>query len=339
MNSKNNHGYRNGSNRHDNSRSDIETDQRDWLAALANEQNRAENTIQSYKRDLTDFLTFLREYDNSSPTRNDLVQLEVRSFRAWLSWRVKRKVSPNSNARALAALRSFYRHLHRAHGLECPGLARVRSAPTKRGLPRPLTETQAKDLLAAVVTMNSNAEPWIIARDRAVLLLLWGAGMRISEALAFSEENAPRPNQEAIIVRGKGEKERILPILPIVAQACEEYRAICPYLGTDPHAPFFRGQRGKTLSPRIVQLLMQKLRSQLGLPSSATPHALRHSFATQLLSRGADLRVLQELLGHASLSTTQRYTAVENTRLTEAYRKAHPRAAGSARIRGEPPRA
>ncbi|MDA8042491.1 MAG: tyrosine recombinase XerC [Pirellulales bacterium] len=305
----------------------FESERREWLAVLADEQNRADNTIQNYGRDLSDFFTFLREYDPAARTRDDLVCFEARVFRAWLAWRVKREVSAASNARALAALRSFYRYLLRAHGLECPGLARVRGAPTKRGLPRPLSETQAAALLAAVVDANDGSAPWISARDRAVLFLLWGAGLRVGEALAISEADAPRPGLDAIIVRGKGDKERVVPILPVVAAACEEYRVICPHLGIDGGAaPFFRGLRGGVLSPRVVQLLVQRLRGRLGLSSSVTPHALRHSFATQLLARGADLRVLQELLGHSSLSTTQRYTAVDGGRLMSVYRSAHPRA-------------
>ena len=306
----------------------IEKELRSWLDSLSGEQNRSVRTVQNYAMDVRDLVRFHAEHEAGGPplTAEGFAALETSFFRAWMAWRMARGVSPASNLRALSALRSFQRWLRRTYGLEAPGLARVRGARPTPSLPRPLSEGQSFSLLAALEKVRVNAPGWVVARDRAILLLLWGGGLRVGEALGLLESEAPAPGKEALIVRGKGGRERMVPMLPSVSEACEAYRNLCPYLGSDPSAPFFRGARGGPLSARVVQLLVQDLRQYLGLPEDATPHTLRHSFATHLLSSGADLRVIQELLGHASLATTQRYTAVDEKRLLASYRKSHPRA-------------
>ena len=312
-----------------------------WQAVLRNEQNRAERTLASYHQDLSDLLSFLERHGNATLTRADLGKIRLREFRAWLAHRSGRGVSSASNARAVAGVRSFFGYLQREHGVENPDLARLRPATPKRGLPRPLATDEAKMLLEALDTFHAGKPAWLAPRDRAVLLLLWGAGLRLGEALSLtladlpprSPAGSPEPSPEgspqeaALRIVGKGDKERIVPLLPILVTALYAYHDSCPHLaGAAASAPLFRGTRGGVLAPRIIQMTMQDLRRQLGLPESATPHALRHSFATHLLSDGADLRAIQELLGHASLSTTQRYTGVDSARLGRAYKQAHPRA-------------
>jgi integrase/recombinase XerC len=221
----------------------------------------------------------------------------------------------------LAAIRSFYRFLERRHGLTNARLSLVRGPKLKRSLPRPVSETAARALIAEAQT--DGAQAWIGARDAALITLLYAAGLRISEALALT--GADRPLPETLRVHGKGGKVRLVPLLAAAREAVERYAALCPFALTE-DAPLFRAARGGALSPRMAQALMQHLRGRLGLASSATPHALRHAFATHLLANGGDLRAIQELLGHESLSTTQGYAGVEAKKILQAYRRAHPRA-------------
>ena len=257
------------------------------------------------------------------PDPSELTDLRAVDFRAWLAERHRQGLARTSTARALAALRSFYRYLDREHGRHNPALKALRSPRLPRHLPRPLSVGQASQLLAAAPAARLD---WIARRDAAVLLLLYGAGLRIGEALALERAAVGRDpaRRLQLLVTGKGGRQRLVPVLPVIAAAIDDYLAACPY--QEPAGPLFLGARGKRLQAPIVRRLMQELRRRLGLPESATPHALRHSFATHLLADGADLRTIQELLGHASLSTTQGYTGVDGARLMRLYHQAHPRA-------------
>ena len=226
--------------------------------------------------------------------------------------------------RQLAGLRSFTRYLERNGRSKSLAFASLRAPRVKRSLPKPLTIAAARQVILADASAGENHSEWVIARDSAVLCLLYGAGLRISEALCVKRSEAPVAGRDFLTVTGKGQKTRTVPIIAPVRQAVEAYLALCPYQ-LAPDGLLFVGVKGGPLSPRVIQLAVARLRGALGLPDSATPHALRHSFATHLLERGGDLRSIQELLGHASLSTTQLYTAVDSTRLVESYRAAHPR--------------
>ncbi len=242
-------------------------------------------------------------------------------MRAWMAHERSRGLSARSLARALSAVKSFYRWLAEREGFDTTAVLSARAPKFSRRLPRPLDEGAARRMLE---TVEGQADrPWVAARDVAVVTLLWGCGLRISEALGLRGRDAPLP--KALRIRGKGGKERLVPVIPIAREAVERYRALCPF-EPEPDAPLFRGVRGGQLNARQVARVMEQARMACGLPASATPHALRHSFATHLLAAGGDLRAIQELLGHASLSTTQAYTAVDSTRLMEVYDKAHPRA-------------
>lgn len=294
-----------------------------WLDHLIADRAYSDKTREAYARDIEQFCRFLHQHHGHPPCLGDIQGLKLKDFRAFLSARRKDGISGRSLARTLSALRAFFRWL------EHEGLARNRAIlevarpKIPHGIPKPLTVAKAGEL----VTENTHADKadWIAARDTAVLLLLYGAGLRISEALALRVKEAPSPARDVVRILGKGGKERLVPILPVAIEAIGAYRATCPY-PLQPDGPLFLGARGGALSPRIIQLSIARLRQVLGLPDTATPHALRHSFATHLLSAGADLRQIQELLGHASLSTTQIYTEVDRDRLLAVYDKAHPRA-------------
>ena len=297
-----------------------------WLGRLADERRRSDHTVAAYRRDLEGFLRFLAEHRGAAPDLATLAALTVRDLRAWLARRAAEGRARTSTARALSAVRVFFRHLEREGVPVSSALALVRAPKTPRAVPRPLTEGQAK----AVVDLDGlNAGPpdWTARRDAAVLLLLYGCGLRIGEALGLDRAAAPAADAElhSLMITGKGNKQRVVPVLPVVADAIADYLAACPH-ELEPGDPLFVGVRGKRLQPKLVQQTMARLRGALGLPSSATPHALRHSFATHLLAGGGDLRTIQELLGHASLSTTQRYTEVDEAGLLAAYTAAHPRA-------------
>jgi integrase/recombinase XerC len=297
-----------------------------WLAHLGSERRMSAKTVEAYERDARQFLKFLAEHLGGAPALSELAKLTPQDVRAFMAARRADGIGGRSLMRALAGVRSFARFLERNGKGKVGALAAVRAPKIPRTLPKPLAIISAKRVTDADERAGEEREPWILARDAAVLSLLYGSGLRISEALGLKRRDVPPPGKgDAITVTGKGNKQRMVPLLPLVSQSIADYIAICPYdLPAD--GLVFVGARGGRLSPRIVQLVMERLRGALSLPDSATPHALRHSFATHLLARGGDLRAIQELLGHASLSTTQIYTAVDTERLLEVYRSTHPRA-------------
>ena len=293
-----------------------------WLVHLAHERGAAVNTLSAYERDLRQFLGWLRGELGHAPCLADLARLDAKRFRAFMAARRRAGAQSRSLARTMSALRVFFRWLEAQEITRNRSLLQVAMPKVPHGIPTPLTVEKA----AAVMDGGAGAElDWVMARDAAVLLLLYGSGLRISEALGLLRKDAPLDGRDVLRITGKGGKERLVPVLPVTQAAVARYLALCPYpLAAD--GPLFLGAKGGQLSPRIIQLLMERMREGLGLPETATPHALRHSFATHLLSAGADLRQIQELLGHASLSTTQVYTEVDRTRLLAVYDKAHPRA-------------
>ena len=290
---------------------------RDWLSG---ERRMAVHTQSAYERDLRAFLLFLLDHLGEPPGLRELASLKTIDFRAYLARRRTSGLSATSTARALSTIRTFFRYLERRHAVHNPAIQTVRTPKRPQPLPKALGVADAARTLEMAEIMAE--EPWIAARDAAILCLLYGCGLRIGEVLALNRRDAPKT--DVITILGKGGKERMVPVLPAVRAAVVAYQALCPYPG-DPEAPLFLGARGKRLQPAVLQRAMRLVRGALSLPQSATPHALRHSFATHLLSGGADLRAIQELLGHASLSTTQRYTKVDGGQLIAVHRNAHPR--------------
>jgi integrase/recombinase XerC len=296
---------------------------RDWLAHLAGERRLAANTLAAYQRDLDQFLRFLTGHLGRPPGLADISALRITDVRAFMASRRGAGVGARTLGRQIAALRSFERFCERRGLAATTALAAIRPPRHPKGLPKALSVSDATRLVETAVALPD--ESWIAARDTAVMLLLYGCGLRISETLAIKRKDAPIAGNDTLRVVGKGGRERLVPVLPAVRRGIEAYMRACPFhLGAD--GPLFRGARGGPLSPRIMQLATERLRGALGLEPTATPHSLRHSFATHLLGAGGDLRTIQELLGHASLSTTQIYTKVDAERLLDAYRKAHPRA-------------
>jgi len=293
----------------------------DWLAYLSEERRAARHTVAAYRRDMEAFLAFLALHLGGPVKLSDLAGLRPADFRAWLAHRAARGSARTSSARALSAVRAFFRFLERSGRLKNAALATVRTPKLPHPLPKPLSQEEAQEATTRIGDVAS--QPWTALRDAALVTLLYGCGLRIDEALALNRRDAPL--EDALRVTGKGNKERVVPVLPAVADAVAKYLAACPYRLTRDD-PLFVGARGKRLQAGVVQRQLRKLRRYLGLPETATPHALRHSFATHLLSDGGDLRAIQELLGHASLSTTQRYTAVDKAGLMKVYARAHPRA-------------
>ena len=293
-----------------------------WQSWLADERHSSVHTLKAYARDLSAFLDFMSDHLGGPPAPPDLAALRAADFRAWLARRAANGLQRSSTARALSVVRGFFRYLERHEHLSNPALASVRSPKLPQSVPKPLTRGDAAMILTA--PMETERPDWIAKRDAAVFTLLYGCGLRIDEALNLARHDAPQGG--SLTVLGKGGKQRMVPVLPIVQEAIADYLTACPY-DRGPADPLFLSVRGKRLNPRTVQRRMQALRAQLGLPETATPHALRHSFATHLLAAGADLRAIQELLGHASLSTTQRYTKVDADQLLSVYDSAHPRAA------------
>ena len=294
-----------------------------WLGHLSFERRLSGKTLEAYRRDVLQFLSFLAKHLGGAPSLNELAALKPADVRAFLAARRAHNIGSRSLMRSLAGLRAFARYLERADKGKVGALAAVRAPKIGKTLPRPLTDGAAKAMADPDSAASDGREPWIHARDAAVLGLLYGCGLRIAEALGL--QRAAFGAGDALTVTGKGRKQRTVPLIPQVQKLVADYVALCPY-DLPEQGPLFVGAKGGPLSPRVVQLAMARLRGALGLPESATPHALRHSFATHLLARGGDLRSIQELLGHASLSTTQIYTAVDAERLIEAYRAAHPRA-------------
>ncbi len=295
-----------------------------WLQSLAGEKRASSHTIDGYARDVAGFLAFLTEHFGEKPGSAALIALQPADLRSFLARRRNEGLESRSLLRALAAIRNFLRFLEKKGLAKTDLFGAVRAPKKPHSLPKALTVADARDLIDPEQRAGEAREPWALARDAAVLALLYGVGLRISEALSIQRAEAPVGRVDRVTITGKGGKTRTLPVIEPVRQAVEAYLALCPYDLTG--GPLFVGVKGGPLSPRIVQLAVQRLRGALGLPDSATPHALRHSFATHLLGRGGDLRTIQELLGHASLSTTQIYTAVDKKRLLDAYKSAHPRA-------------
>ncbi|WP_332677686.1 tyrosine recombinase XerC [Brevundimonas sp.] len=294
-----------------------------WLEHLAHERRLAANTLEAYGRIGRTYLAFLQNHRGGPQRLSDLGTVTAAEVRAHLAERRggDHPLAARSISQTLSAIRAFHAFLDRRCATPAPQLALVRGPRIKASLPRPVSEDQARGLMQEP-DADPDAEPWEAARDRAVLTLLYGCGLRISEGLSLTRADAPVP--ETLRITGKGGKTRLAPVLPVVRTAVDDYLALLPF-PLEPGDALFRARRGGPLTPRHVQATVQKLRGRLGLPASATPHALRHSFATHLLGAGADLRAIQELLGHASLSTTQKYTAVDAQHLLEAYSAAHPR--------------
>lgn len=291
-----------------------------FLDFIQSEQRLADNTVEAYRSDLGEFIGFLRGHLQTEPGMRAFADLQARDIRSFLAARRRDGLADASIARLLSAIKSFYRWLDRAHGVENPEIAFLSGPKRGQRLPRPISEVAAKDMLDQAELIQE--EPWIAARDVAALSLMYGAGLRISEVLNLSGDVKAAP--ERLRIKGKGGKVRIVPIIPAVRDAISDYAGLCPY-ALNAQTPLFYGARGKRLQAPILRKQVQVLRGALGLTESATPHALRHSFATHLLAHGADLRAIQTLLGHASLSTTQVYTGVEAGHLRKVHASAHPR--------------
>lgn len=299
---------------------------RQWLVHLAAERRLAANTVEAYERDLRQFLAFLTRHVGQPAGLADFADLRPMDMRGFLAERRRQGAGARSLGRGMAGIRSFARFLERKGLASSAGLAATRTPRQPRTLPKPLTAAQA--LRVANGLDGLQEEPWIAARDTAIFSLLYGCGLRIGEALSLTPAMLTGIDSGALRVTGKGGKTRLAPVLGAVAEAIKAYRKLCPW-PLPPHEPLFRGAKGGVLHRAIVEKAMARMRGALGLPDTATPHALRHSFATHLLAGGGDLRTIQELLGHASLSTTQIYTAIDTERLLEVHAMAHPRAAAA----------
>ena len=299
-----------------------DTLRKNWLAALAHERRASPHTLRAYGDDVTRFIGFQVGHTGGAMNQKALARLTPADIRAFITSRRQEGLGPGGVQRALAAVRSFYKFLAKEGVLENAAARSIRTPRVRRSLPRPLSVDDAQ---RAIEQAGEHNVEWLGARDAALLTLLYGAGLRISEALGLKRGDVPLG--ATLTVVGKGRKERSVPVLPLVAAALDDYAAKIPFTGA-PSSALFLSRRGRPMSPREAQGLMQNLRGKLGLPEKATPHALRHSFATHILQGGGDLRSVQELLGHASLSTTQIYTAMDTRQLLETYSRAHPRAKG-----------
>lgn len=298
---------------------------RDWLKS---ERRLAAHTLVAYEHDVATFLGFMTEYLGKPPTLDALSKLKPAEFRAWLAERARQGLARTSTARAFSSVRSFFRFLDKRRLARNSSIGAIQTPKLPRSIPKALSERDMEELLEAPA--EQEREAWLDLRDAAVLMLLYGAGLRIGEALGLTKavvEDLLKTGRDTLSITGKGNKTRLVPLLPQALGALHAYRNACPWLAArGPNEAFFIGARGGALDPAIVQKRVRDIRRSLGLAESVTPHALRHSFATHLLGAGGDLRTIQELLGHASLSTTQRYTDVDTARLTAVYRAAHPRA-------------
>lgn len=293
----------------------------DWLDHHKSLRGASDHTLDAYARDVSGFLAFITEHKGEPQGLGALMRITVSDMRSWMAFTRGRDVGARSLARKLSAVKSFFRWLAEREGVDPAAVLAARAPKFQRKLPRPLSPDAARDVIDTIEGQHPNG--WITARDQAVITLLYGCGLRISEALSLTGRDLPVG--ETLRIVGKGGKERIVPVIKPARDALARYLDLCPF-PPEPASPLFRGARGGALSPRAVQKHMAKVRMQLGLPSSATPHAMRHSFATHLLNAGGDLRAIQELLGHASLSTTQAYTAVDTARLMDVYNQTHPKA-------------
>ncbi len=292
-----------------------------WLTGERALNGASPATIAAYGTDATSFLAFMTHHRAAPQGLGALADISIRDMRSWMAHERGRGVGARSLARMLSAVKSFYKWLAAREGFEPTAVLSARAPKFQKKLPRPLAEDAATAMIETLGTQAS--DDWVAARDMAVATVLYGCGLRISECLGLTGRDHPLP--EVLRITGKGGKERIVPVLPAARRAVDAYVRLCPY-PVEPDSPLFRGVRGGALNPRIIQTAMARARAGLGLPATATPHAMRHSFATHLLNAGGDLRAIQELLGHSSLSTTQAYTAVDTARLMEVYDKAHPKA-------------
>jgi integrase/recombinase XerC len=304
---------------------DVGRELRSWLKEMASVRLASRHSVEAYLHDVSGFIAFLHQHQGQAITLSVLGSLEERDLRSWLAYRAGRGYAKSSNARALSAVRTFFKHLNTSGGIH--NLAPLQIPTPKRDKPLPKAPNVDQTNAALEGLELHHREPWVAARDHAIAMLLYGCGLRISEALALTVGDLAE-NNGSLRILGKGNKERQVPLLLIVARAMETYLNLSPYheprFARPANFPLFVGVRGKPLQPAVFQRTLQGLRRFYGLPESLTPHALRHAFATHLLSNGAELRDIQELLGHESLSTTQRYTHVDATRLMEAYNAAHP---------------
>ena len=292
-----------------------------WLTHIRALNGAAAHTVTAYAADVARYLNFLARHRGAAEGTATLLSVPQTDLRAWMAHERARGLGPRSLARALSAVKGFTGWLAERDGVDATAILSARGPKYRRSLPRPLSEDGARDMIDRVETQAS--EDWIAARDAAVVTLLYGCGLRISEALGLTGAASPLP--DVLRITGKGGKTRLVPVIPAARAAVASYAALVPF-DLAPAEPLFRGVRGGALNPRLIARAMESARLQLGLPATATPHAMRHSFATHLLSAGGDLRTIQELLGHASLSTTQAYTAVDAARIMDVYEKAHPRA-------------
>ncbi|SDD28711.1 tyrosine recombinase XerC [Ruegeria marina] len=292
-----------------------------WLETRSALAGQAGNTVAAYRGDVTDFIAFMTEHRGAPQGLGALARIGVPDMRAWMARMRADGAGARSLARKLSAVKSFYRWLAEREGFEPTAVLSTRAPKFQKKLPRPLAEDAARTMIDTIELQSQT--PWVAARDVAVVTLLYGCGLRISEALALTGRDAPLPS--TLRIRGKGGKERLVPVIPAARHAVDTYLRLCPW-PQEATGPLFRGVRGGALNARSIQAVMARARMQLGLPSTATPHAMRHSFATHLLEAGGDLRAIQELLGHASLSTTQAYTAVNTAHLMDVYNRTHPKA-------------
>lgn len=304
-------------------RPDLAEARQRWLAALAGERRLSSQTVDAYERDTRQFLQFLTGHCGGAPGISDIAELRPADFRAFLATRRADGAGARTLGRGLAGVRSLLRYLERQGLVNAAGAAAIRAPKQPKSLPKPLTVINARRVVDVAEQLVE--EPWVAARNAAVLALLYGSGLRISEALGLNGASLSAMDESVLRITGKGGKTRLVPVLPVTREAVEAYRNLCPF-HLSPDQPLFRGTKGGPLNPAIIQREMRRMRSALNLPETATPHALRHSFATHLLGRGGDLRAIQELLGHSSLSTTQIYTGVDADRLLDVYKTAHPRA-------------
>ena len=292
-----------------------------WLTHIRALDGAAARTVAAYGADVARYLDFLARHRGAPEGTAALLSVPQADLRAFMAHERARGLGPRSLARALSAVKGFTGWLAEREGIDATAVLSARGPKYRRSLPRPLTEEGARDMIGRVETQAR--EDWIAARDAAVVTLLYGCGLRISEALGLT--GAANPLPEVLRITGKGGKTRLVPVIPVARAAVARYAALVPF-DLALAEPLFRGARGGALNPRLIARAMESARMQLGLPATATPHAMRHSFATHLLSAGGDLRTIQQLLGHASLSTTQAYTAVDTARIMDVYEKAHPRA-------------
>ena len=291
----------------------------DWLSNLRNIKGLSDNTLEAYKIDIIKFIYFLRNYLGNDPSLNDLRKLTNNSFRGYLAEQKNLGISNVSIARQISSLKSFFNYLIKIKKIDNSPILNLKGQKQKKSLPRPIIADLAIEVIKEA--KNIDDEKWIGQRNQTILILLYGCGLRISEALNLNYSDIT--SNDYLVIKGKGNKERIVPIMDYIRDSIVNYIKVCPFEFSNSD-PLFLGKRRKRLSPRIIQYALEKIRVSLSLPETATPHALRHSFATHLLENGGDLRTIQELLGHSSLSTTQKYTKVENSQLLNVYTKTHP---------------